>query len=327
MDPMGGLRDINSLADRPRRPLSSTFSEHEEDMTDVDFAARPDAALLEGDYTSSDEDDVRRERRRTRHARTSSTIYDRAVSTKVNPMPIGDQAQPESKIRIIIRGFKEKPEKPLSRARVVLRAFSLIASGTVVGTVAHMLWHYLDTKDELHKGKLVWPAKLTVTPTALMLAIAVYTFLTDLGFLIGSAWKNFRYLKNKIAAAIIALNSLTSCIGWILSIIFSLRQQYKPTLLWVCSVKGAAQSTDDSEGSPMDFALHCSELNFTWIAACIVAAAQGLVVFTIVFSYCGGRPKKPKFKAPKDVRTGGRWSSFTSGTSEWVNEKIKLLKK
>jgi len=48
MDPMGGLRDINSLADGPRRPLSSAFSEHEEDMTDVDFVARSDAALLEG---------------------------------------------------------------------------------------------------------------------------------------------------------------------------------------------------------------------------------------------------------------------------------------
>jgi len=70
-----------------------------------------------------------------------------------------------------------------------------------------------------------------------------------------------------------------------------------------------------------------SSQNFTWIAACVVAAAQGLVVFTIVFSYCGGRPKKPKFKAPEDVRPSGRWSSFADGTSEWVNEKIKLLKR
>lgn len=105
-------------------------------------------------------------------------------------MPIGSQAQPESKIRIIMRDFKQNPEKPLSRARVALRALSLIASGTVAGTVAHMLWHYIDTKGELHKGKPVWPENLTIMPTVLMLAIALYTFLTDLGFLIGSAWKN-----------------------------------------------------------------------------------------------------------------------------------------
>ncbi|KAG0137821.1 hypothetical protein HOY82DRAFT_666756 [Tuber indicum] len=328
MDPMGGLRDINSLADTPRRPLSSAFSENEEDMADVDFGARSDAALLEeGDYTS-DEDGVPRQGRRTGHARTSSTIYDRTVSTKTNAIPIGDlKQQPESRIRTIIRNFRKNPEKPLSRARVVFRAFSLIASGTVLGATAHMLWHYLDTKYDLHNGKLIWPADLTIMPTALMLSIAVYTFLTDLGFLIGSAWKNFRYLKNKTAATIVALNSLTSCIGWILSILFSHQQRDRPTLLWVCSVKNNPKSPQDSEGSPMDFALHCSELNFTWIAACIVASAQGLVVFTIIFSCCGGRPKKPKFKAPKDVLPVGRWSSFVDGTTEWMNEKIKLLKR
>lgn len=74
----------------------------------------------------------------------------------------------------------------------------------------------------------------------------------------------------------------------------------------------------------MGFAPHSSELvhhppnfissnllthslqNFTWIATCIVATVQGLVVFTIISSFCGRRPKKPKFKAPKDIRTGGR---------------------
>ncbi|CUS15655.1 unnamed protein product [Tuber aestivum] len=361
MDPMGGLRDINSLSDRPRRPLSSAFSEHEEDMADVEFAPRADAALLEGrstrmpdgasrvpklipavegDYTSSDEDSSpKRKGRRTGHARNSSTIYDRAVSAKVNPTPISHLEPPESKIRIMIRDFRKTPEKPLSRARVVFRAFSLIASGTVLGAAAHMLWHYIDTKGEFYDGKLIWPENLTLMPTALMLAIAAYTFLTDLGFLIGSAWKDFRYLKNKTAAIIVALNSFTSCIGWILSILFSLQQRDRPTLLWVCSVKEVHFSADESEGAPMDFALHCIELlhqiqipnqspqRFTWIAACIVAAAQGLVVFTIVFSYCGGRPKKPKFKVPKHVRLAGRWSSFTGGASEWVNEKMKLFKK
>ncbi|PWW74708.1 hypothetical protein C7212DRAFT_283303 [Tuber magnatum] len=329
MDPMGGLRDINSLSDRPRRPLSSTFSEHEEDMADVAFAARADAALLEeGDYTSSDEGSAsKRKGRRTGNARTSPTIYDRTVSTKVNPIPIGHLEPPSSKIRIMIRDFRQSPEKPLSRARVVFRAFSLIASGTVLGAAAHMLFHYLDTKGELYDRKLIWPANLTIMPTALMLGIAAYTFLTDLGFLIGSAWKDFRYLKNKIVAVIVGLNSLTSCIGWILSILFSLQQRDRPTLLWVCSVGEVPRSADESEGTPMDFALHCIELRFTWIAACIVAAAQGLVVFTIVFSCCGGPPKKPKYKTPKDLLPPGRWSSFTSGISEWVSEKIKLLKK
>ncbi|RPA98548.1 hypothetical protein L873DRAFT_1913226 [Choiromyces venosus 120613-1] len=312
MDPMGGLRDISTLSGRPTRPLSSAFSEHEEDMRDVDFVTRSNAALLEeGDYTSSEEGGVPKKGRRMGHTRNSSTIYDRSVSNKINPIPIGEQPRPEGKIRMMIRKFKRSPEKPLSRARVVFRAFSLIASGAVLGAIAHMLWHYIDTRGEFHHGKLIWPENLTIMPTALMLAIAIYTFLTDLGFLIGSAWTNFRYLRNKVAAVLVALNSLTSCIGWIVSILFSLQQQDRPTLLWVCSVKKAPHSADESEGSPMDFSLHCSELNFTWIAACVVAAAQGLVVFTIVFSCCGGRPKKPKFKAPKDVRPAGRWSSFT----------------
>lgn len=44
---MGSARGINSVSDRARRLLSSTFSEHKNDIMDLDFAARPDSTLLE----------------------------------------------------------------------------------------------------------------------------------------------------------------------------------------------------------------------------------------------------------------------------------------
>lgn len=82
----------------------------------------------------------------------------------------------------------------MSRARVVFRAFSLIASGTVAGALSHILFQYIRSKDDLDsEGKKIWPDGITKMPTVLMLAIALYTFLTDLGFLIGSAWPNVRY--------------------------------------------------------------------------------------------------------------------------------------
>lgn len=145
-----------------------------------------------------------------------------------------------------------------SRTRLVLRAVSLIASGTTFGSLGSALYSYNATKTATHPGGNIWPP-INLHPTVVMLSAAVVTFAADLAFFGASAKAVVRKLETpmvKTVAMMVALVCGSFCIagvtvGEVLEI-----DSHTDTLMWTCFAK--KQTWDETV--TVDFPFLCGEV-------------------------------------------------------------------
>lgn len=307
----GGFRDISTLS-TGRRPRSQTMSTDEEDLRDVEGSNLLDE---EGDYFDEDNDD-----NDDNDNDSDSTLkktekgYTGVNSRSPSPPPIevrpltgvktikllSKATQPPRKS--ILKTFKTDRAKLLSRPRVVLRMFSLVTAGAVLGSAGHILFHYIDTKDkENSSGDPLWNPELSLTPTILLLCISSYIFLLDSIFSVVSFWPNGRYLTNRFLASGALLHSMISFICGLVALTLSEEKKNPKSMFWVCNT--GFQKKEDIE--IMDFADHCSEQRGAWVAACMCTIAHGLIIPTIVLGFWNGRTKRQKFQDAVIVRDPG----------------------
>lgn len=281
------------------------MSTDEEDLRDIEGSTLLDE---EGDYFDEDDNEDEGEDTRAKVEKGYTGVGSRSPS----PPPV-DEVRPLTGVKTIkllskatipprksiLKNFKTDRAKVLSRPRVVLRMFSLVTAGAVLGSAGHIMFHYIDTKDkENSDGGPLWDPNLSLMPTILLLSISSYIFVLDSIFSVVSFWPNGRYLTNRLLASAALLHSMISFICGMVALVLSEEKKNPRSMFWVCST-GYQKKADLAI---MDFAVHCSEQRGAWVAACMCTIAHGLIIPTIVLGFWGGRTKKQKFQDAIIVR-------------------------
>ncbi|KAL0632477.1 hypothetical protein Q9L58_008628 [Maublancomyces gigas] len=269
----GGFRDVATLSSG-RRPRSMTMSDlDEEDLKDIEMNAG--TSLLEEDEHYF-EDEITPQKLEKQYSRSPSPSNSVRSMSGVTPLSIPSKGKPR-KLKSILKSLKEDRTILLSRPRVIFRVFSLVASGVVLGSSGHMLFHYLDTRAmPAHGGGFLWNQNIELTPTNILLAVSA------------------------IVAALALLHSILSLVGGIVALGLSEEKRNPNSMFWVCGVL----HQDPIDLAVMDFNIHCSEQRGTWFAACIYTVAHGLIIPTIILGFisCGAVRKRPTFKDAVIVR-------------------------
>jgi hypothetical protein len=146
------------------------------------------------------------------------------------------------------------------RLRLLFRIVSMIASGTILGSLGSVLYIYETTKDQKshHEGDLIWPMGVDYLSTRVQLAAAVLTFATDLGFFVAS----YKVVVRRLDTALLktfALVTTSACIGVLAAAIGTYEvaeASARPTLMWTCTAK----TLHWDEAMTVDFPFLCGEM-------------------------------------------------------------------
>jgi hypothetical protein len=146
------------------------------------------------------------------------------------------------------------------RLRLVFRIFSMIASGTILGSLGSVLYIYETTKMQIshHGGGFIWPMGVDYLATRVQLAAAVLTFVADLGFFVASYKVAVRRLDTALLKTF-ALVTTSACIGVLAAAIVTYEvaaASMRPTLMWTCTAK----TLQWDEAMTVDFPFLCGEM-------------------------------------------------------------------